>query len=369
MMTLDLEALKRPVSDDGPCGVDLSGDAALFELETQIDRTWQPRGSKVRRDPDTWRPILATALELAQRSKDVRIYVILTRALTLTEGFFGLRDGLGLLRHALEEHLEDLQPAFEPSPRARLVYLEPLNKGGDTGLLADLATVPVVASRLFRVTAPHLKGEAVGDEGPLGPEQIDGAFEQAREDDRDALVARAVAAAAAADHLQAIEAICAGHRQGSEQPRAPKLDRLTEMLGGIVEAYRSRGFLRARDRDMNDEESKEASGNGVDPGDSGQQPSAGTGGGASDAATVGVSGGGAVPAAVGAITDRDGVLRAIDAMLAYYRRVEPSSPVPVLLKRARGLVTKDFVEAIEDLLPSGIDEIRKLGGLGTDDED
>jgi type VI secretion system protein ImpA len=36
---------------------------------------------------------------------------------------------------------------------------------------------------------------------------------------------------------------------------------------------------------------------------------------------------------------------------AYYRAVEPSSPIPYLTDRARGLADRDFLSILKDFLP------------------
>ncbi|HHO9022271.1 TPA: type VI secretion system protein TssA, partial [Pseudomonas aeruginosa] len=48
--------------------------------------------------------------------------------------------------------------------------------------------------------------------------------------------------------------------------------------------------------------------------------------------------------------------------LEYYVRHEPSSPVPVLLKRAKTLVTADFAEIVRNLIPDGISQFETLRG-------
>jgi type VI secretion system protein ImpA len=65
----------------------------------------------------------------------------------------------------------------------------------------------------------------------------------------------------------------------------------------------------------------------------------------------------------GQILSRADVIRAIDGICDYYQRIEPSSPVPMLLLRAKRLVDKDFMSIIRDLTPSGISEAEVLGGL------
>jgi type VI secretion system protein ImpA len=58
------------------------------------------------------------------------------------------------------------------------------------------------------------------------------------------------------------------------------------------------------------------------------------------------------------------VIDALDRICAYYAEHEPSSPLPVLLQRARRLVGKSFIEIIEDVAPDGAGQFRHLGGLG-----
>jgi type VI secretion system protein ImpA len=74
------------------------------------------------------------------------------------------------------------------------------------------------------------------------------------------------------------------------------------------------------------------------------------------------------PAAVaqapsGQISSREDVVRAIDRICDYYSRNEPSSPVPLLLLRARRLATGSFVDIVRDLAPDALAEIEKVCGL------
>lgn len=68
-------------------------------------------------------------------------------------------------------------------------------------------------------------------------------------------------------------------------------------------------------------------------------------------------GGGAAPASVpGTIQSREDVVRALDRICEFYARTEPSSPVPMLLQRARRLVDKSFLEVLRDLVPDGLNQ-------------
>ena len=66
----------------------------------------------------------------------------------------------------------------------------------------------------------------------------------------------------------------------------------------------------------------------------------------------------------GQIGSREDVVRAIDRICDYYSRYEPSSPVPLLLQRARRLATGNFVDIVRDLAPGALAEIEKVCGLG-----
>lgn len=62
----------------------------------------------------------------------------------------------------------------------------------------------------------------------------------------------------------------------------------------------------------------------------------------------------------GEIRDRDDVLRHLDQINRYYRQHEPSSPVPLLLERARKWVALDFVSILEDIIPGSADDAARL---------
>ena len=52
----------------------------------------------------------------------------------------------------------------------------------------------------------------------------------------------------------------------------------------------------------------------------------------------------------------------LEKICDYYTRVEPSSPVPLLLKRAARLAEMSFMQIMEDLSPDGIAQVRTVTG-------
>jgi type VI secretion system protein ImpA len=85
---------------------------------------------------------------------------------------------------------------------------------------------------------------------------------------------------------------------------------------------------------------------------------------------VATSGGGGSPAISisGAVRSREDVVRMIDAICEYYRQVEPSSPVPYLLKRAQKVARMNFVESMQELNLASVDALRPSMGTAVDSD-
>jgi type VI secretion system protein ImpA len=74
--------------------------------------------------------------------------------------------------------------------------------------------------------------------------------------------------------------------------------------------------------------------------------------------------GAAQPArALGAIESRDDAVRALERVCEWIERNEPSSPAPLLIRRAQRLMSKNFLDIIGDLLPDGLSQVQNLAGL------
>jgi type VI secretion system protein ImpA len=63
------------------------------------------------------------------------------------------------------------------------------------------------------------------------------------------------------------------------------------------------------------------------------------------------------------VKSRQDAIRALDAVAAYFRQTEPSSPIPLFLDRAKRLVSKDFLEVLADIAPDALAQARAAGGI------
>jgi type VI secretion system protein ImpA len=70
--------------------------------------------------------------------------------------------------------------------------------------------------------------------------------------------------------------------------------------------------------------------------------------------------------AVGIVRTRQEAIAALDAVAEYFKRAEPSSPVPIFIDRAKRLVSKNFLEVLADIVPTAVPQAREAGGLKGD---
>jgi type VI secretion system protein ImpA len=72
----------------------------------------------------------------------------------------------------------------------------------------------------------------------------------------------------------------------------------------------------------------------------------------------------------GSVTDiksRQDAVRALDAVAAFFRANEPSSPVPIFVERAKRLVSMSFMEVLADIAPEGVSQAKLIGGIKNDE--
>lgn len=343
MSSIDVDSLLQQVSGESPCGEDLEYDPEFGEMTRASEgKPEQQMGDAVveAEEPD-WRTVKDKAVDLLSRTKDVRVAVFLSRSLLNTEGFEGLSEGMAVVRGLLERYWDEVHPQLDADddddPTMRVNALVDLTDADS--MLSALRTAPIVSSRVFgRFNMRDLeiaKGEVLPPEGgpePVSLETIDGAF---MDSDVEDLQATAGALGQIIDHVEAIEARVT-EKVGAS--RAIDLSALPQMLRGMQQLVHERLSKRGVDSSVAHDDT------------------AGQGEAASDA-------GASQPAAApGEIRSREDVIRVLDRACEYFERNEPSSPVPLLLRRAKRLISKDFMEILRDLAPDGVSQAENVGG-------
>nr|WP_258925370.1 type VI secretion system protein TssA [Pseudomonas lactis] len=330
--------LLTAVSATSPCGEDMEYDAQFLQLER--DAKGQPERSMgdsiLPAEPPEWRSIQQQSLDLLQRSKDLRITHFLLQSTLALQGVAGLAEVLTLIDALLRQYWAELHPRLDADddndPTVRINALTGLTCETNIRLLRESI---LTRSRTFGPVTLRAALNASGlqsfaDE-QLGNQQLNAAF---LDSDPEQLQATRDALSAARAACEAIEQQVndqVGSAQGVDlsalkQPLKQALQLLNQAVPGT---------------------------------DSSSDPEAVS---EDNAPSVDNAAAPAAPRPSGDIATRDDVLRSLDKILAYYTRHEPSSPLPVLLNRAKNLVHADFAAIVRNLIPDGMSQFENLRG-------
>ena len=340
MSVIDVNALLNEVSPESPCGEDLEYDPAFGELERSAQGTPEQTigDSVVGGEPPDWRAVRDQARELLGRSKDLRIAVYLARALTRTDGMEGLSDGLALLRGLLERYWDNVHPELDPDdgndPTFRVNTITTLCDREAT--LNSVREAPLSNSRALGRFGLHDIHVARGElPAPEGEEEsvpnmatIDAAF---TDTELEELQATSDAVVRCNGDLSAIDAVLMD-KIGSAQ--APDLGALSSLLKEAQSV-------------LNDQLVRRGAGDAAIAG--GDSPNA--------------QGAVAAKPVSGEIGTREDAVRMMDKISDYFQRNEPSSPVPLLMQRAKRLVSKSFMDVLKDMAPDGLSQAENISGV------
>ncbi|HEX4351542.1 MAG TPA: type VI secretion system protein TssA [Polyangiales bacterium] len=348
---MDDTSLLEPIAGDAASGPDLEYDPAFLTLERTIELAYADRAVGPESDESSpeWRPIAEQALALLGRTRDLRIAVTLTKAWLNLRGVHGLARGLSLLHGLVEQHWPGVHPRLGLD-------------GDDTGImrvnalrsLCDSRSViaPLRSSPL--VSAPGLGSFCLRDLEKVqgGTQSGNGAVDAASMEavwigcKLDALEVTAQAVEAARSDVAALEGLFSQHGGASL-----RLSELAVPLDAIHALLAPRLIAKRAD-------------------DAASAMPAANGGGSNGHAVVNDLPLMAADRRAGddAIRSRADIGRALDRICAYYDQHEPSSPVPILLRRAKRLSTMQFVDIVRELAPGGMAEIDTLRGPITTEE-
>jgi len=342
---INVEDLLKPVADDKPTGEDFTyhpdfqkmEDSARGKPETQFSAAEEP----------VWKEVRDAATDVLKQSKHLHAGVVLTRSLLKLGGLEGFRDGLAVLRGITEKYWPDLYPKLDPDdnndPTERL---NTLNSLASPKFCLDLQQAVLCKSPSF---------------GPITFQQYLTAQDQAKpaaaDEDRTPSTAELdkVTAAFRDAGPEAVNTTLTLVQESiSEAQGIDKFIDSTLGAGAGVNFEPLKDLLNKMKRVV---ETFSTNGSGEVEAAAGAEASAG---GDAPAAAAGAKRGGAP----GSIQSGADVVKHLDLICAYYERNEPSSPVPLILKRAKGLVNKDFTTIMTDLTPEALAQLQVITGGG-----
>jgi type VI secretion system protein ImpA len=338
---INAEELLKPVSDEKPCGEDLSYDAGFQELEILLKGKPETQFSPAE-DPD-WKVLRDRCLELWGRSKDLRLATTLSLATLKTDGLPAFRESLALLKGLLDKYWESFYPLLDPAdnndPTQRVNIIAamatPVGTFGDPiRLLERLRATPLTdSSQMGRFSLADIINSESGAAAPDGKQPPAGAQIEAAFKDTDSDILQKLNQAVE-DSIHLVKDLDAFLTSKIGADKAPDLAELPKQLMEIQKRLAPYvGGSAAESTPATDSASATA--------------------GATPAKAQGVS---------GDVQSRQDVIRMLEKIREYYRRHEPSSPVPYILQRAQRLAEMDFMQIIDDMTPDSVKEIQKITG-------
>ena len=346
---MDLEELLHDRADDAPSGENLEYDPTFMSLEiaaTPGEERQVGDQTIPAEDPD-FKEVSSLALQVLEQSHDLRAAVFLAQARLALSGLEEFAEVLEYMAGCLDRHWETCHPELDEDdgdPTMRVNAVRGLTDSST--ILRQLRKAPLTESRAFGKLGLRDIMIANGEiAAPEGAENLpdSAAVGAAFQDTDDARLEAFLSAAKRAD--AAVVAI--GGTFDEQVPAdAPDLDPLRSVLRQIIGHLSEHADVPVEDAGGADEEAPEE-------------------GAAPVAAPVAAA---AAPSVPGAINNTNDVLAAIDRIVEYYKRNEPSSPVPGLLNRARKLVNMDLIEILRDVSPDSVEELQRLFGVEDEEE-
>jgi type VI secretion system protein ImpA len=332
---MDLELLLAPISLNLPCGPDLEYDPDLMGLEqaSQGRPERQTGQAIIPAEEPNWIDVKQRGELLFSRTKDLRVAVPLIRAMTHCSGTSGLASGLTLLHGLLTNYWECIHPALDPDedndPATRLNVLASL--ANPETVLRDVRSVNFISTgsharlSVRDVLVAMSKLSAAAGVGVPTQTEIEEILR---------LPENASSVQALHDALIAVDGMhkFLGEKVGYD--RVPDLQPLKDILKTIVQLCPTNSGAEKMPMDVE--------GTTVTP-------------------TVGETA--PVPIIPGEIQSRADAVRMLEKICEFIEKTEPANPAPLFIRRGQRLMTKNFVEIMQDLAPDSLNQIKQITGF------
>lgn len=335
------------LSDAAPCGPNVEFDADYGELEraTQGKPEQQYGDTIIPAEEPVWKEVAALAAALCERTYDLRVLVHLAIARLQLGGLVPFCAVIGQIRYLLAERWASVHPQLDPEddndPTLRANALLPLIH--PARVIRPLRDLPLAQSRRDGAVSWRVINVFTG---ALEPEP-----DTERKTESSIRAAFAETGRAALLERRALIDACLGELaqigrafdENAGYGNAPDLGNLVKLL---TEMSRFLGQYTPEDDTIAEAPEAEAE---AGPAPDGPQEAAPR----ARAAAV-------TAASLTAVTNRADAVRLLDLVCRYYETYEPSSPLPLLIGRARNLADKSFLDILQDLAPDGLMQAQSI---------
>lgn len=319
-----LQDFLAPVADDAPCGKDLdsSGDEEYMRIERDIEQT---------EDSREWKKLKKDILKALTTTKDFRLLSRFSRTLLQTEDspIKGLVDGLYLTKEYIDKYWDCVYPP-EDKEDPDEKFADRVNAVAEFGSWSSVV-LPLRKKRpllSFNGMEPYFledlvafqNGDVVADKQP--PKDIFDALSSKEKKQVDIALEHFILAQDIANSIK--ELLLSKTEIAFIDFDTYLLPNLQEGISALSEL--SPNAEKPSPSNENNQTTDTSTSNNTSPS----------------------------LKSSGSVQSREDVIKLLDMICGYYETNEPSSPIPLLLKRARGIVHKDFLEVLEELVPDSV---------------
>lgn len=337
------------VDHDGEtvCGDNYEYDVLLVEIRQAIEgKPEQQFGDDhiIEGEEPDWKLVKKNALALCSKTHNLEVMISLTQALAHLEGYSGLADGSALIAGAIEKYWDCLHPQIDPDDNDPIERINLFAIFKDFSFLLAVQKLVLVSARgvgavnLYDIRKAR-QADANEEETSNSVRLVDAVFKACDSQDLKDV----------SNTLQQcignFENITSLMRQVENigDVGAPAFSELLVILNEakkIVGTYLSdmEPAISQENVDM-DTDSNAVNSDAVVSSSSSRNKG---------------------------INSRADVIAALEEIEAYFIKNEPGSPIPLILRRAKGLVDKDFITLMEDLAPDSVHQVGLV--LGTNED-
>ncbi len=330
-MSLDVESLLQPVSEEEPAGPDLSYDPDFRRISRELDAAVEKERPG---DDPAVGPAAETAVALLARSKDLWIashgfcFSVysgdLPRCVSLLEVMAGLLERFWDTCHPV------LDEGSDPAAGRREACNQVSSIGRTVKHLERLHLAPLRSKGRISfkdITAAADPATKAAQLLAQAPEPVRRAIDETGVEDWQVLSEQLGGLAAASARVGAVFS----DKGSGLTPDLTALDVAVKRMKDFADAVIHR-----------------------------KVPSAAPEGAAEEEAGSAAAPGGGGSSFSGPISSRAQALAQRDAVRNFFTATEPSSPVPILIDRVKRLAGMDFVQIMQNLAPAGLEEALKV---------
>lgn len=333
-MEIEDAALLEPITAEAPCGESLEDTQLLASFDSY---GLFGRAAPLNAETD-WRELRDRSREALEKSKDFRLLTHLACAVLRTRGFGAFVETLTVAARWLEQWGDEVFPRIDEDA---ILRRSALNGFADRMAIVDgvrrasILKHPQFGSVSIRdiEIATGQLALPEGETAAFSEEQLGGFLAGTPVEDVQGLQRQLEAA------LASLKSVEEAMRSRSGVQAAPDFTILSDPLARTLK--RVNDSLATRTSESSNEVTEGGDTSCVDAGSPG-------------------SAGGAP---IGVVRNRQDATRALDAVADFFRTHEPSSPIPLLIERAKRLVAKNFLEVLAELAPEALAPAKAASGV------